>query len=178
MHVHVTMFVSVCTISTRQVYCMPHTCITIWYVQAYCVLECMRICHYDDVQVHVCNNASVCTSVSQYKRMHVHALCVSCKEITTRNHCNRSRVGEAGIRNFSKHYGKLERFIHATRELCECVANSLTRAMLNNDCHGRSKITAIIGICFFGTIVLRCEKSSSFFLLIYLHKLTAWVRQE
>ena len=63
MHVHVTMFVSVCTISTRLVYCMPHTCITIWYVQVYCVLECVRICHYDDVglQVHVCNNACSCT---------------------------------------------------------------------------------------------------------------------
>ena len=42
------------------------------------------LCHYDDVQVHVCNNASVCTSVSKHERMHVHALCVSCKEITTR----------------------------------------------------------------------------------------------
>ena len=28
MHVHVTMFASVCTISARQGYCMPHTCIT------------------------------------------------------------------------------------------------------------------------------------------------------
>ena len=73
----------VCTISNRLVYCMPHhTCITIWYVQVYCVLECVRICHYDDVQVHVCNNASVCTSVSQHECMHVHALCVNCKEIT------------------------------------------------------------------------------------------------
>ena len=27
MHVHVTMFVSVCTIITRQIYGMPHTCI-------------------------------------------------------------------------------------------------------------------------------------------------------
>ena len=95
MHVHVTMFVSVCTISNRLVYCMPHhTCITIWYVQVYCVLECVRICHYDDVQVHVCNNASVCTSVSQYERMHVHALCMNCKEIIA----NCRRVGEAGIR--------------------------------------------------------------------------------
>ena len=73
MHVHVTMFVSVCTIITRQVYCMPHACITIWYVQVYCVLECVRICHYDDVQVHMCNNARVCTSVSQHERMH--AMC-------------------------------------------------------------------------------------------------------
>ena len=70
----------------------------------------MRICHYDDVQVHVCNNASVCTSVSQHERMHVH---VNYKQITTRNHCNRRRVGEAGIRGeFSKDYGKLESFIH------------------------------------------------------------------
>ena len=76
----------------------PHTCTTLWYVQVYCVLECVRICHYDDVQVHVSNNASVCTSVSQHERMHVHALCVSCKEITIRNHCNRSRVDKAGIR--------------------------------------------------------------------------------
>ena len=58
----------------------------------------MSIYHYDDVQVHVCNNARVCTSVSQQERMHVHALRVSCKEITTRNHCNRSRVGEAEIK--------------------------------------------------------------------------------
>ena len=66
MHVDVTMYVSVCTIITRQVYCMPHICLTIWYVQVYCVIECVRIGHYDDVQkVHVCNNASVCTSVSQ-----------------------------------------------------------------------------------------------------------------
>ena len=36
---------------------------------------CVKICHYDDVQVHVCNNASVCTSVSQHERMHFHALC-------------------------------------------------------------------------------------------------------
>ena len=36
--------------------------------------ECVRIGHYDDVQVHVCNNASVCTSVTQHERMHVHAL--------------------------------------------------------------------------------------------------------
>ena len=70
----------------------------------------MRICHYDDLQVHVCNNASVCTSVSQHERMHVH---VNYKQITTRNHCNRRRVGEAGIRReFSKDYGKLESFIH------------------------------------------------------------------
>ena len=55
----------------------------------------MRICHYDDGQVHVCNNAaSVCTSVSQHERIHIHALCVSCKEITIRNHCNR-RVDKA-----------------------------------------------------------------------------------
>ena len=77
MHVYVTLFVSVCTIITRQFYCMQHTCIAIWYEQVYCVLECMGLCHYDDVQVHVCNNASVCTSVSQHERMHVHALCVS-----------------------------------------------------------------------------------------------------
>ena len=99
MYVHVTMFVSVCTIITRQVYYMPHTCITLWYVQVFCVFECVRICHYDDGQVHVCNNAaSVCTSVSQHERIHDHALCVSCKEITIRNHCNRSRVDKAGIR--------------------------------------------------------------------------------
>ena len=61
MHVHVAM---VCTIIIRQVYCMPYTRISIWYVQVYCILECVRICHYDDVQVQVCNNASVCTSVS------------------------------------------------------------------------------------------------------------------
>ena len=48
---------------------MPHTCITIWYVQVYYVLECVRICHYDDVQAHVCNNASVYTSVSQHERL-------------------------------------------------------------------------------------------------------------
>ena len=71
MHVHVTMFVSVCTIITRQVYCMPHINITcIWYVQVYCVLEYVRICHYDDVQVQVCNDASVYTSVSQHERMY------------------------------------------------------------------------------------------------------------
>ena len=72
MHLHVTMFV--CTIITRQVYCMPHTCIIIWYVH---VLGCLRICLYDDVQVHVCNNASVYTSVSQHEHMHVHVPCVS-----------------------------------------------------------------------------------------------------
>ena len=60
----------------------------------YCVLECVRICHYDDVQVQVCNNASMCTIVNQHERIHVHALCVSCKEITNRNHCNRRRVSE------------------------------------------------------------------------------------
>ena len=54
--------------------------------------------------------------------MHVHALCVSCKEITTRNNCNRSRVGEAGIRREA---------LYTTRGLCECTANSLTRAVLN-----------------------------------------------
>ena len=87
MHVNVTMFVSMCTIITR---CMPHTCITIWYVQVYCILECGRICHYDDVQVHVCNNASVCISVR--------APCTMCKETTPQNHCNHSRVGQAGRR--------------------------------------------------------------------------------
>ena len=61
-----------------------------------CVFMCVYVCVY--VQVHVSNNASVCTSVSLWERMHVHALCVSCKEITTRNHCNHSRVSEAGIR--------------------------------------------------------------------------------
>ena len=76
MYVHVTMFVSVCTIIPRKVFVLPHTCITLWYVQVYCVLECVRICHYGDVQVYVCNNASVYTSVSQYERMHIHALCV------------------------------------------------------------------------------------------------------
>ena len=77
MHLHVTMFVSVCTIITRQVYCMTHTYLrvsTVWYVQVYCVFGYGRICHCDDVQVHVCNNASVCTSVSQHERMHAHVL--------------------------------------------------------------------------------------------------------
>ena len=73
------------------------------------------LCHYDDVQVHVCNNASVCTSVSQHERRHVPALCVNCKEITTRNNCN--QVGEAEIRReFSKDYGKLDwKAIYTTR---------------------------------------------------------------
>ena len=34
---------------------------------------CTRVCEnmpYDDLLVHVCNNASVCTSVSQHERMH------------------------------------------------------------------------------------------------------------
>ena len=60
--------------------CLPSSqdrLIAIWYVQVYCVLECVRIYHYDDVQVHVCNSASVCTSVSHHELMHVHALCVS-----------------------------------------------------------------------------------------------------
>ena len=56
-----------------------------------------------------------------------------------------------------------------TRGLCECVANSFTRAVLN-------AAMATIGIPVnFGTIVLRSEKSSSFFFLIYPYKLTAWV---
>ena len=93
----------------------------------YCVLECVRICHYDDVQVQVCNNASMCTSVNQHERipMFMHYICVSCKEITNRNHCNRRRVSE-----LSKDYGKLEA-VYTTRGLCECVANSLTRAVFN-----------------------------------------------
>ena len=99
---NVTIIVNVCAISTRPVYCMPHTCTStcICYAQVYCVLECVRICHYYNVQVHVCNNASVCISVNQHECMHVHALhvCVNCKEISTRNQCNRSHLGEAGIR--------------------------------------------------------------------------------
>ena len=56
----------------NRMHVMSHTCITIWYVQVYCVLECVRICHYNDVHVHVRNNASVCTNVSRHERMHVH----------------------------------------------------------------------------------------------------------
>ena len=51
----------------------------------------------------------------QHERMHVHALCVSCKEITTRHHCNRSRVTwarQVKDDKFSKDYSKLESFIH------------------------------------------------------------------
>ena len=106
---------------------MPHTCIAIWYVQVYCVHECVRMCHYDDVQVHVCNNASVYTSVSQHERMHVH---VNCKQIIARNHCNRSRVGEAGIRQEFLATANWKA-LYTNRGLCECVANSLTRTVSN-----------------------------------------------
>ena len=82
------------------------------------------LCHYDDVQVHVSNNASVCTSVSQWERMHVHALCVSCKEIATRNHCNRSR-GRIKTRILARIMANWKA-LYMTRGLCECVANSLT----------------------------------------------------
>ena len=43
-------------------------CITIWYVQVYRVLECVRICHYNDVYIRV-HNPSVYTSMSQHERM-------------------------------------------------------------------------------------------------------------
>ena len=33
---------------------MPRTCITVWYVQVYCVLELCENMPYGDVQVHVC----------------------------------------------------------------------------------------------------------------------------
>ena len=36
-------------------YHMHVQCITIWYVQVYRVLECVKICHYNYVQVHVCS---------------------------------------------------------------------------------------------------------------------------
>ena len=67
-----------------------------------------------------------CKCVSQHERMHVHALCVNrklCKEITTRKSL---RVGEAEIS--SREDGKA---LYTTRGLCECVANCLTRAVLN-----------------------------------------------
>ena len=34
---------------------------------------------YDGVQVHVCNNISVCTSASQYEHMHVYVLQCMCE---------------------------------------------------------------------------------------------------
>ena len=76
-HVHVTMFVSVCTINTRQVYCMPHTC------------------------------------------------------KTTRNHYNRSRVSEAAMTRILARVMANWKALYTTRGLCECVVNSLTRAVLN-----------------------------------------------
>ena len=39
MHVHVTMFVSVCTIITRQVYCMPHYAITMMYRSMFVTMQ-------------------------------------------------------------------------------------------------------------------------------------------
>ena len=67
MHMHVTMFVCVCVQSLPDRFIMPHTCITSGTCK--CTVY-LRICHYDEVQVHVCNNASLCTSVSQHERMH------------------------------------------------------------------------------------------------------------
>ena len=68
-HVHVTMFVSVCTIISRQVYYMPHYAITMMYRS-------------------MCTTMQACAQVSQWEHMHFYVLCVNCKEITTRNHCN------------------------------------------------------------------------------------------
>ena len=88
----------------------------------------MRICHYDDVQIHVCNSASVCTSVSQHERMHAHALCVSCKEITLIAivaEWPRQGIIARTLANWRALYTTIN------REVCECVANSLTRPVLN-----------------------------------------------
>ena len=51
------------------------------------------------------NNASMCTSVSQWERTHVHALCVSYEQPEIKS--ERQDLYE----NFSKDYGKLESFI-------------------------------------------------------------------
>ena len=67
-------------------------------------------------------------------------------------------------------YGKLESFI--TRLEDECVANNLTRAVLNTqDYCNHSKSLGSVNL----VAVLRNEKFSS--LIIYMHKFTAWVRK-
>ena len=124
---------------------MSHTCINIWYVQVYCVLECVRKCQYDDVQVHVCNNASVCTSVRMSACVHMYYVCVKKQQpeiIAIVAEWARQDRREILARIMAN-----RKALYTIRGLCGCVANSLTRPVLSTARNSLGTVNLVRSSC-------------------------------